>query len=75
MRTEEKYIGGAILNIMLVVPLYTDPFLNNLITSLTGCIIPGPFLPDDMLFVLEIIPVKKMPENNINIIASMLQII
>jgi hypothetical protein len=70
--TEEKYITGAILKMILVVSLYTDPFLNNLITSFTGCMIPGPFLPEAILLVLEIIPVKNMAENNINNMLNML---
>jgi hypothetical protein len=73
--TEEKYITGAIRKMMLVVSLYTDPFLNNLITSFTGCMMPGPFLPEAILLVRMIIPVKKMLENNINIMLTMLQII
>jgi hypothetical protein len=75
IRTEQKYITGAILKMTLVVSLYIAPFLNNLTTSFTGCISPGPFLPEVMLFVRRIIPEKKMLQNSIKIILSMLQII
>ena len=58
--TEENETTGAILNMTLVVSLYIVFFLNNRLTSFTGCIIPGPFLPEVILFVRSIIPVKKM---------------
>lgn len=73
--TDEKYITGAILKIILVVSLYTEPFLNSLITSFTGCIIPGPFRPDVRLFVLRIMPEKNMLVKNIKIMLNMLQMI
>jgi len=70
--TEEKYITGATLKIILVVSLYTDPFLNNLNTSFIGCKTPGPFLPEAILLVRIIIPVKKIEMNSINNMLSIL---
>jgi hypothetical protein len=42
----------------LLVSLYTEPFLNKRHMSLSGWKRPGPFLPDNLLLVRMIIPVK-----------------
>jgi len=73
--TVANEITGEILNIILVVSLYTEPFLNNRITSFTGCSIDGPFLPEAILLVFIIIPVKKKLQSRINNILNMLQIV
>ena len=63
----ENETTGAIWNIIPVVVLNTLPFLSNTAISLTGCNIPGPVLPEAILFVLRIIPGKK---NAVKIISN-----
>jgi hypothetical protein len=66
---------GAIWKMMVVVSLNTAPFLNNLITSFIGRKIPGPFLPEEMLLVLMMMPVKNKLAIMINSRLNMLQMI
>ena len=58
-KTVLKYTAGAIWKMKLLVELYTDPFFNKRNTSLRGWKMPGPFLPEKILFVLFTNPVKN----------------
>jgi hypothetical protein len=62
-----RVMAGATWNIKPEDLLKTLPFINKTLISLIGCNIPGPFRPENMLFVRRIIPGKKIAAININI--------
>jgi hypothetical protein len=62
-----RVMDGATWNMRPLDLLKTLPFISKTLISFSGWVMPGPFLPENILLVLSIIPGKNRAASNMSI--------